>query len=689
MSVFPRATALLAPARGLPRRGPGLPPGRREPAPRGRRDADPPRAVPARVRPGHRLLPRQRGPRQAAARTTARSCSRSRPSWPGQWFWADRKTLQFRPAEPWPAAAALRLRGRRRAQGAGDDDVRALGDVAATRDSTDLRPFRTLTLTFPQPLPLAALKKMLRLEIRELPGLADSPTPGGEGLRRSRSSRADNQRSPAVYAITLEEDVPEGKQLRVTVSLALGEEDKVLWTGRLSTRPGLPPPVRAVRLGELRAGGRRLGASGHGALVRQPGRPAAARLLRQRAGPDAHRAQEAGAPGARRPGPALRELRQPRGAARQVRPRHALPDADRPPRPSGTTAAGPLRDPGTSRCSSTWVEDPFLRWNQSTAIVEAKGPRMLPLQGYGDARADVRIYRVDPLHRGPVALPRAPGRHQRGERAALPRRGALPPVNTSGYIGAEELDAHIRLLGSPLVSRVVDLPLAEQERHDRPSAWTSAPLLDPAVGRKRPGTYLVGLRRLTGAPERAYVRVQVTNLSLTAVEERDRAVFFVRTLDEAKEIRGAKIVIEGQRRVPNPKRPGRRSTCPSRCRSPRMTGAGRRSAPQSDWQSIKRISVQSGEDILVLDPREPPATFAQNHWSPSSGFLEWIGQQIPPPPERCAPRVRLHRAAHLPARREGLHQGLTCGGRPVASAPAPSDASDSNTWRLCYLFGSV
>ena len=24
------------------------------------------------------------------------------PSWPGQYFWADKKTLQFRPAEPWP-----------------------------------------------------------------------------------------------------------------------------------------------------------------------------------------------------------------------------------------------------------------------------------------------------------------------------------------------------------------------------------------------------------------------------------------------------------------------------------------------------------------------------------------------------------------------------------------------------------
>jgi hypothetical protein len=27
------------------------------------------------------------------------------PAWPGAWTWVDRRTLQFRPAEPWPALA--------------------------------------------------------------------------------------------------------------------------------------------------------------------------------------------------------------------------------------------------------------------------------------------------------------------------------------------------------------------------------------------------------------------------------------------------------------------------------------------------------------------------------------------------------------------------------------------------------
>ena len=153
--------------------------------------------------------------------------------------------------------------------------------------------------------------------------------------------------------------------------------------------------------------------------------------------------------------------------------------------------------------------------------------------------------------RSPSARSSSTRRARRPSRARSRRRPRTRPATSA----PSELMAHIRLLGSPLISRVVELPLASK------SGTTTfgldlGPLLDEAVGRQRPGSYLVGLRRLTGAPERAYVRVQVTNLSLTAVEERDRAVFFVRTLDDAKEVRGAKIVIEGQQNVPDPKHPG-------------------------------------------------------------------------------------------------------------------------------------
>jgi hypothetical protein len=550
------------------------------------------------------------------------------PAWPGQYFWADRKTLQFRPAEPWPPLQrfAFEARGTRRVLATMMSAPSAMSPYA---DSTDLRPFRTLTLTFPQPLPLAALKQMLTLEIRELPGLADSPTRVVKDFSLSQLPR-DNQRSPAVYAITLEEDVPEGKQLRVTVSLALGEEDKVLWTGRLSTRP--PFHLQSIQCG-----------SSSFSLVGGASVPRDMALSCGNQGELPQLVFSANVEGLSltalkklvRLEPAVPDLHFESYGSRIALRGRFVPDTLYQMRisaaPIQDDSGRALRNPGDMQVffHLGW-RTAFLRWSEASAIVEAKGPRMLPLEGYGDARADVRLYRIDPLHEGLWPFPDRPVVINEESAPPFPGEEPAKPELAAGYVDAHQLQAHIRLLGSPLVSRVVELPLANKSGRTA-FGLDLGPLLDEVVGRQRPGSYLVGLRRLTGAPERAYVRVQVTNLSLTAVEERDRAVFFVRTLDEAKEVRGAKIVLEGQRRVPDPKRQGQTMLVPFSM--PLTTDDAGRAvlAPQSDWYSLKRISVQSGEDSLVLDPRNPPATFARNHWSPSSGFLEWIGQQIPPP----------------------------------------------------------
>ena len=192
----------------------------------------------------------------------------------------------------------------------------------------------------------------------------------------------------------------------------------------------------------------------------------------------------------------------------------------------------------------------FLRWTQATAIVEAKGPRMLPLTGYGDPRADVRIYRVDPLHQGLWPFPASPV--VVGEQLPPPFPGEARGDQTSGGRlcrsgGTRPAPAAARLTVCP----VVDLPLADKGNTTR-FGLDLKPLLDGAVGPNRPGTYLVGLRRLTGGAERSYVRVQVTNLSVTSVEERDRAALYVRALDSGDAVRGAVVKLEGTLRTPEP-----------------------------------------------------------------------------------------------------------------------------------------
>ncbi len=158
-----------------------------------------------------------------------------KPSWPGAYSWVDRKTLQFRPAEPWPPLQrfAVQAHGTKRVLAT---MMSAPTEMSPADGSDNLLPFRTFTLTFPQALPLPALEQMLKVDIRDLPGLGDSPRQIVQKVTLTQLPRSD-QRQPAVYAVTLDDDVPEGKQLQAHLSLALGNEDKVLWTGRLSTRP--------------------------------------------------------------------------------------------------------------------------------------------------------------------------------------------------------------------------------------------------------------------------------------------------------------------------------------------------------------------------------------------------------------------------------------------------------------------
>src|SRR5205823_5499017 len=148
------------------------------------------------------------GPGHAAADDGAKILKIT-PDWPGAWVWADKKTLQFRPAEPWPALArfAFEAKGSRKIL---TTMMSAPSAMSPSPGSEALKPFRVVTLTFAQALPIASLKQMIKLEQRDLPGLADSPKKNLTDYSLALLPRASN-RAPATYAITLDDEVPEGK----------------------------------------------------------------------------------------------------------------------------------------------------------------------------------------------------------------------------------------------------------------------------------------------------------------------------------------------------------------------------------------------------------------------------------------------------------------------------------------------
>jgi uncharacterized protein YfaS (alpha-2-macroglobulin family) len=568
------------------------------------------------------------------------------PPWPGAWSWVDKKTLQFRPAEPWPALARFQIEaaGARRIL---TTMMSAPSALSPAEGSDDLRPFRAFTVTFPQPLPLDGLKKMLELELRDAPGLGDSPR-----MRLSRWTIAPlprgGQRDPASYAVTLQDEIPEGKQLLVRITLALGQEGDVLWTGRLSTRA----PFHLV---QVRCG--------------QAGMPVVAGAAAPR-----DTALACGNQGER---PELVFSAPPKDLSlaelkKLVQLEPAVPDmtfASTGERVSlrgkfvpdvlyklrlqaaevRDDAGRPLRDPGgVELYFYVGWKTPFLRWDRGNAVLEAAGPRFLPLVGYGDARADVRVYRVDPLHDGLWPFPEKPITVP--EESAPPFPGEEPaPPSTQAQRSVSEIVAHLRLLGSPLVSRVVPLPL-EKRAGTTHFGLDLGALLDPVVGKGRPGTYLVGLRRLVGPPERTYVRVQVTNLTLTTVEERQRAVLFVRTLDKGEPVAGARIAVEGTQQF-DVTRNGHPTT-ESRAARVELTTDGQGQAVLGRlerWIEVLRVTVSRGEDALVLDPAVAQPQFANNHWASAGRWLHWLTQDAPPPlGERTSAFILTERPIYKP-----------------------------------------
>ena len=71
--------------------------------------------------------------------------------------------------------------------------------------------------------------------------------------------------------------------------------------------------------------------------------------------------------------------------------------------------------------------------------------------------------------------------------------------------------------------------------------------LETVVGKDRPGTYLVGIRRLDRSSNRDWIRVQVSDLNLTVVEEPERVRFVVTSLATGDPVIGADIRLEGRR----------------------------------------------------------------------------------------------------------------------------------------------
>ncbi len=558
------------------------------------------------------------------------------PPQPGAWTWLDERTLQFRPAVPWPPLGRYTVT-------AGAETVvldtlmEAPIETIPANNARELLDVDTITLTFADPIDPGALARMIDIELRPLPGVdaRGASHLAGDDFVVKALERA-GPAAPARYVLILDEPVPPATRAIVSFHLAL--EDATEAFARFTFATAEPFHVTAVACGAsqlpLGVGGARYA-------------PSQALLCSSR---DSSIRISFSAPlGAVDPVTARRFVRidpptadrthQVYGATLDIRGDFAPERLYRvriEPVPLFDESGRALEMEGESEVYVSFPgSEPFLRWGAAQGVVERYGPGMVPLEGQGFDRADLRIYPVPPLERALWPFPDEPVVVDESRRPPGPGEEP-PPVAPRDRVSADTLAAYIATLGSPPVSTIVALhPMGGRESHR--FGLDLAPHLAAIDGKNAPGTYLVGLRPLDGRTTRAWMRIQVTDLSLTAVEGAAEVEFFVTSLSTGAPVSSAEVTLEGSRldaeRKPEWTILGRVVT-DRRGRGAFPTpGPGRKTR-------IGRIVVRKGDDILVLDPLRAPDGYRDNHWSKTEEpWLQWtfmeVGGRGPAPRTLC------------------------------------------------------
>ncbi|MBG0809062.1 alpha-2-macroglobulin [Methylosinus sp. H3A] len=615
----------------------------------------------------------------------------------GEWRWIGARALQFRPAEPWKplqrvdieaGAAATRL-------------VALLPTPTSTNPTESAEPVADLeqiTLTFPEPVDIAALARLLTIELRPAPGI--SPL-GGQLLTMKDYDirpleRAERSAAQSV-AVRLRETVRDGRVaiLRLKLADEPGLDDEIF---ELRARSAAPFAVTEASCGRGWSDDKQDGVlrcafgyavapsstSSEGEEESAPVsnyQPANRRRLtltfsEQPDEIDILRAREA-----LRISPPVDDLSVEIDRKRLNVYGKFLSDRVY----DLVLAPGALRDIRKRALASRFAQRfafdrdrPALAWDAAQGLVERFGPQLLPLRGRGYDRADIRIHAIDPLARDFWPFPKS---GVETEDSLAPPLPGNEPAHW-GETDAPEASAiaeRIKALGSPAVSALLDLPIRRNGADAKFGLDLSSEFAKIA-GAGQPGTYLIGLRAVD-EKKRHWLRAQVTDLSVSAIEERARVRFAVTSLSTAQPVAGAEVRLEGVT--------GDKFITLARGTTDN-SGFFAYDPGKRAEADVRRIVVTKGLDTLAIDANDAPSEYARENWTkPDGAWLAWTSN--PQEPRRQEPRTLCHVFAERPiyrpeepvhikgfvrSYRDGAASVAKAGGTLVVSGPGNQE------WRI-------
>lgn len=579
------------------------------------------------------------GPKDGGPEDAPEHFVKMTPNLPGAWQWLGPRALQFRPSDAWRPLQPVEIEVARSAAAFHARLIPLLPEPVSTSPDERSDPIADLdhiVLTFADPVNVEALARLLTIEIRPSPGLSEA---GGQFLSAQDFTILPLQRNKREagqsYLVQLKNSIPDGR----AVILRL----------KLSNEPGLDEPSFELRLESaipFVATGASCGRGLERANLEGPLRCAPSGSNAEEAQPKA--AQRSLVIGFSQKPEAL-DIMKARDALRISPPvdRFSVELDGSHLRLSGRFLADtiyelriapgslnderkrPLEGPAFVQRFAFAAERPNLVFDARQGIVERFGAQLIPMRGSGFDKVDLRIHAIDPLSRDFWPFP-ADG-VDTDDAAEPPLSGNAPGTwSEDKDADAAAIAARIGALGSPAVSELKALPI-ERGGAGAKFGLDLKPLFAKIKGEGEPGAYLVGMRALTGG-KRNWMRVQVTDLSLSAVEEPDRVRFFVTSLSTAKPVEGAEIRLEGLR--------DDKYTVLAAGRTDK-DGAFTWDLAKRAEASIKRITVAKGLDALALDPDHAPAQYARENWTkPEEPWLAWA---VDPAVLRSeAPRILCH-----------------------------------------------
>ena len=531
------------------------------------------------------------------------------PYHPGEYRWLDAKRIQFLPAEAWPPLKEYRIKS------IGNEVKLSTlmsppSSISPSAGSSGLEPFSKIILTFRQQVSPNVLAELISFQIRPLPGVGkeDEKWLSGDDFKLKALDMTANNDSYR-YQIALNEAVDYGMDIVLHLRLALD--------------PSIPGAAGKYSFQTRQAF--RLASIGSGRMIYPIASQGSSYTLSQAMNCGTGRnpiymefSESIADPGIEQVKrlvqfqPAVRNFRYERSGSRL----YLYFDSDRnvpyqlsvQNEPIRSSAGRMLQSPGNTSLFFYYQQlPPYISWNSGQAIVERFGPQVFPMEGRGTDKIDLRIYPIDPVDRRFWPFPQTPVSVNEQQRPLMPGEEIL----------ASSVEQHIRLLGSPEVSKVVDLPIEESSAQTR-FGLDVKQNLELISGPSAPGTYLIGYRILGGSENRHYVRLQVTDLSLSTIEEEHGVMFVVTSLEDGSPKTGARVVVEGQRN-------GQYVTVIEG--NTNSFGQFYFSHQSPILEGIRRIRIEHGDDVLVLDPSYPPPTFMNNHWYGSgSSWLGWLNR---------------------------------------------------------------